>query len=72
MIKVYSKIELSESIKTQILAVVNNRFNQRNKLSDLMFLIDESIISGIRIDHDSNILDLTLNNTLEKIIDILQ
>jgi F0F1-type ATP synthase delta subunit len=40
-------------------------------LSEVEFVLDPKIIAGIRIEVDSEIIDLTLNNRLEKIIEVL-
>jgi len=71
MVKIYSKIELSEEIKNKILASLNKATEKSYSAGDVTFLLDSTILSGIRIDIDSEILDLTLNNRLEKILDVL-
>jgi F0F1-type ATP synthase delta subunit len=71
MIKVYSKIKLDTDLKNKVLEAVNLRSEAKYILSDIEFIEDESIISGIRIDIDSEVIDLTLNNKLNQILDIL-
>jgi len=70
MIKVYSKIELSKDLKEKIL----NSLRTKKKIdtTDAEFLIDESIISGVKIDIDSEVIDLTVNSRLEKILNIMK
>jgi F0F1-type ATP synthase delta subunit len=67
MIKVYSKIELKDELKKKITDLVKSKFGN----DEISFLIDESIISGIKIDVNSEVIDLTVNNKLEKVLDIL-
>lgn len=71
MIKVYSKIKLIKSIQEKILEIVNKKSGQKYTLGDIEFIEDESILSGVRIDIDSEVIDLTLNNKLNQILDIL-
>jgi F0F1-type ATP synthase delta subunit len=73
MIKVYSKIKLDENLKKDILDYINSLgFEDRYSLKDIDFEIDKNILSGIRIDVDSEIYDLTLNSRLEKILELLK
>jgi F0F1-type ATP synthase delta subunit len=69
MIKIYSKIELSENIKRKIYQFLHFKYPQKNLLiSQLEFLIDEKIISGVKIDIESEIIDLTFNARIEKLV----
>ncbi len=73
MIKVYSKIKLKEEMKRKILEYINSmnpkaQFDMR----DIKFELDQNIISGVRIDKYSEIIDLTMNDKLDKILTLLQ
>jgi F0F1-type ATP synthase delta subunit len=73
MIKVYSKIKLSDDLRKKVLKIINEMNpTLQFKMDDLKFEIDKNIISGIRIDKYSEILDLTLNNRLDKILTLLK
>lgn len=72
MIKVYSKINLKDSLKPKILDLVRSKFPERKiELKEIDFRTDENIKAGIKIDVDSEIIDLTLNGRLEKVLEIL-
>lgn len=71
MVKIYSKIELNEELKKQVLQTVNEQTGKKFTLTDLDFILDTSILSGIRIDIDSEVIDLTLNNRIHQILDVL-
>lgn len=63
MINIYSKTELSKEIKD----LITSKFNE----AEVQFLIDEGILSGIRIENDSEIIDLTLNARINEIVNLL-
>jgi F0F1-type ATP synthase delta subunit len=72
MVKVYSKIKLAKNLCEKVLEVVNAKsVEQKYTLEEIQFIEDTSILSGIRIDIDSEIIDLTLNNKLTQILDVL-
>jgi F0F1-type ATP synthase delta subunit len=71
MVKVYTKIALDKDLQMKVLETVNARLHKKYELSDLEFLIDDTILSGIRIDEDSEVIDLTLNNKINQILDVL-
>ena len=68
MIKVYSKIKISKDLEEKITKEVLKKFGKEHEVE---FLVDENIYSGIRIDVDSEVTDLTINNRIEKIINLL-
>lgn len=73
MIKVYSKIKLKEDLRKEVLNYINSMNSDvQFKMDDIKFEIDPNILSGIRIDKYSEIIDLTLNNRLDKILTLLK
>lgn len=73
MIKVYSKIKLSGDLKKKVLEIINSSNPDiQFKMDDIKFEVDQNIISGIRIDKYSEIIDLTLNEKLNKILTLLK
>ena len=72
MVRVYSKIKLAKNLCEKVLEVVNAKSEEKKyTLSEIEFFEDDSILSGIRIDIDSEIIDLTLNNKLTQILNVL-
>lgn len=73
MIKVYSKQKLNEDLKKKVLEYINStNMTVKFTMDDVKFEIDKSILSGIRIDKYSEIIDLTLNDRLDKILTLLK
>ena len=70
MITVYSKIELSEPLKQKIETYVRTTTAGEATNQKIHFKLDATIISGIRINVNSHITDLTLNARLEKILGV--
>ena len=60
----YSAIELSKSQQDEILAKLSAKLN-KNILP--VWETDESIIAGITVKIDDNVLDMSLKNRLEKL-----
>lgn len=72
MIRVYSKTKLSKDLQEKVLEFINSNDKEyRYELSDIEFIEDKNIISGIRIDKDSKITDLTLNQRLEEVLRVI-
>lgn len=72
MIKVYSKIKLKDTLKREVIDYINSLDPKvQVKIDEVKFEVDPNIISGIRIDKYSEIIDLTLNDKLDKILTIL-
>lgn len=71
MIKVYSKIELSQKLKNEIIKVLQKKYPDL-KLEEVQFEKDKTIIAGIRIDVNSEVMDLTLNTRLVEIFSKLK
>ncbi len=71
MIIVYSKIELSEKLRKKITEQILS-YQNKSESEEIKFVVDETILSGIRININSRVIDLTLNHRLEKILDALK
>lgn len=72
MIKVYSKNKLSEKTRELVGIYINSELIQKLNAGlkeEIHFTVDSKIIAGIRIDINSEIIDLTINSRLEKILD---
>ncbi len=70
MIRIYSKIELNENIKEELEKSLEKYLGR--KVEEISYEVDNKIIAGLKIELDSVVLDLTLNNRLEKIIRIIK
>jgi len=71
MIKVSSKKELGNDLKKVILTSLEKYLGRKVELEDIEYILDKKILAGIKIEVDSEIIDLTLNHRLDKIIEVL-
>ncbi len=72
MITVLTKIELNENLKQNVVQALSSYLGYTVNIDDVVFDVDESIIAGIKINIDSEIIDLTVNYKLQEIINILK
>jgi F0F1-type ATP synthase delta subunit len=72
MITVFTKIELNEKLKQSVVQALSSYLGHRVNINDVVFGVDESIIAGLKINIDSEIIDLTINYKLQEIINMLK
>ncbi|BDQ04782.1 MAG: hypothetical protein KatS3mg084_0300 [Candidatus Dojkabacteria bacterium] len=72
MITVFTKIELNENLKKIVVQALGSYLGHAINIDDVVFNVDKSIIAGLKINIDSEIIDLTINYKLQEIINILK
>jgi F0F1-type ATP synthase delta subunit len=64
LVKVTSKIKLSESNLNKIEKTLKNRMKKNIKIEEI---IDKNLSSGIKIEYDGEVIDLTVKRTIDEI-----
>lgn len=72
MIQVFTKNKLEKKTKEKIIEKLSGYLGHRVDISDIKFLTDSNIIGGLKIVIDSKVIDLTLNDRINKILDIIK
>lgn len=72
MITILSKNKLDKNTQEIVLKYIKANYDSSESSNDVNFEIDETIIGGIKIVIDSEVIDLTVNSRLQKIIEIIK
>ena len=72
MITIFSKNKLDKNTQEMVLKYIKANYDSSESSNDVNFEIDETIIGGIKIVIDSEVIDLTVNSRLQKIIEIIK
>lgn len=72
MITILSKNKLDKNTQEIVLKYIKANYDSSESSNDVNFKIDETIIGGIKIVIDSEVIDLTVNSRLQKIIEIIK